>query len=119
MKMLLVSVFAISVTMSASLAPTVAAIHRELAKVQAMVAERTKALQELLNGEGSWDQIPGEAPAPEKPKTGLHTSALQPSKGLRDNGGLKPVGVQSGARGITSEDEWRKMFPRKPGYSYP
>ena len=88
-------------------------ISAELSKLGQIAEERSHLLREFLSvsegamGDAVHGLAQGSAPAP-RPGKGLHTGRLQ-------TGSLQPAyGVESGARGLTPEDEWRRMFPKKP-----
>jgi hypothetical protein len=110
MKLFLLSVFGLGVTMSVT-APTVLnKFDGEFAKIKELLAMSEHAMKGMLcDGDAysiaSSEFSPGKLCTPE-PKEGLRNVHVQPS-----------CGVQSGARGLTSEAEWRKMFPNPVGYS--
>ena len=105
-----------SALVDAGLAP----VKKELDHLEAVAAERAKLLAEFLRDgapakNDEWDS----ALEPEPSKAGLQHGGLQSSglqtKGLSTKSVQPASGLHSGARGITPESEWRKMFPRKPG----
>jgi hypothetical protein len=119
MKVFFLSTFAVFLTMSTSvpsalLSAGLEPLQKELAKLDALAQERAKLFAELFPQEALPPMEDEEQDAkPVAPKTGLHSNGLQ-STGLR-TGGLVTGSVQSGARNLTPESEWRKMFPKKPG----
>jgi hypothetical protein len=113
MKLFLLTGFGLMVAMSVAAPPLpITGLEKQLEKLQQLADERAKLFNELLDlggeaaGEASEAPAPAAAPAGRLRMSGLVTGKLQPSSGL-----------QSGARGLTPEEEWRRMFPHKPGYS--
>ena len=48
-------------------------------------------------------------------ETALVGAGLGPHRGLQTGKLQMGTGLQSGARGLTPENEWRALFPVKPG----
>jgi hypothetical protein len=114
MKLFFLSAFGMMMAMSAA-APKLSAdsLEAQVQKLQELLEQRSDLVNGLVQEWGSdGDAVPAApcmkaAPARSALKLGsLRSSSLQPS-----------TGVQSGARGLTSEDDWRRIFPHKPGYS--
>jgi hypothetical protein len=119
MKVFLLTSFAAFVALSAASPSGLPAtqterISKELSKLQQIVEERSKLLAEFLSaGEGAMgDGVQGgrREPAAVASKRreglqigGLATRSLQPAGGLETN-----------SRGLSSEEQWRRMFPKKP-----
>lgn len=118
MKLFLLSAFGALIAMSVAEPPAPAGLERQLQKLQQVADERSRLFNELLGNERQPAEL-GEVPALEGSSSG--ENSRRPA-GLRMGGlgksSLQPAsGLQGGARGLTPEDEWRKMFPHKPGYS--
>ena len=116
MKLFLLSAFGVLVAMSVAAPPAPTALEVELQKLKQIADERAKLFSEFM-GERRGENVEDEAESPSAPAVpransgplrlgGLGKASLQPASGL-----------QSGARGLTPENEWRRMFPHKPGYS--
>jgi len=129
MKLLTLPALGLLATLSIAGTPAqMDAFQKQVEKLQQIVAERAKILAGLSRELDSQspaapaddtDSAPAPVPAPAPPATqrpsgpvqGLQISSLR-------TGSLQPsAGVQSAARGLTPEQEWRRMFPHRPGYS--
>ena len=102
--------------------PTVGVtLEKHLSKLGQILEKTERVLDNMLSeanpgreGNEAWSIDDSEfAPGKieKEPTNGFKTikvvgASLQPSSGL-----------QSGARGLTPEDEWRRMFPHPVGYS--
>ena len=118
MKLFLLSVFGIGTAMTVATPTVGVTLEKHLTKLGQILEKTERMLDNMLSEAnlGSQDySIDDSEFAPCKvdrePKNGLKTvkvvgSSLQPS-----------CSVQSGARGLTPEDEWRRMFPHPVGYS--
>jgi hypothetical protein len=107
MKLFLLTSFGMMMAMSVA-GPKIplGGLDAALQKLQELAALRAELMNELNAQWGSEDELDGDRqPVCVKPVAGLQS------------GSLRVVSVQSGARGLTPEDEWRRMFPHKPGYS--
>jgi hypothetical protein len=113
MKLFLLTAFGLMIAMSVAAPPLpLTGLEKQLEKLKQLADERAKLVNDLL-GESGGDAddsapipAPVAAPASALRLGGLTTGKLQPSSG-----------IQSGARGLTPEEEWRRLFPHKPGYS--
>jgi hypothetical protein len=117
MKLFLLSAFGMMVAMS--VAPPdipLTGLEQQLKKLKELADERATFFKDFLgggeqaaDGEGT---VAGEARHCAKSRPiGLQIGSLA------SNSRQSATGVHSGARGLTPEDEWRRMFPHKPGYS--
>jgi hypothetical protein len=114
MKLLLLSVFGMGMAMSASGPTLTNNIEKELEQLKTAMEAHGDLMKDLL-GEGAAlamsDSDPAVEAAAEEPKTGLRVSKLVGAS-------LQPAsGLHSGARGLTSDEEWRRTFPHPVGYS--
>ena len=89
-------------------------ISKELSKLQRIVEERSKLLAEFLSvgegamGDGVQSGVQEPAAAAAKRREGLQIGGLATRS-------LQPAcGVHSHSRGLSSEEQWRRMFPKKP-----
>lgn len=115
MKVFALSMFGVVAAMSVASSTVDGALSKHLAKLKEAADAHARILNEFLASEGglSLASDPAAPCEPAKPTTGLVTNSLK-------NVSVQPsCGVQSGGRGLTPEDEWRRMFPNKPGYSRP
>ena len=115
MKLLLLSAFGMTVAMSvAEPKSPESGLEAQLMRLEELVGQRMASLNKLVSDPVSADEgaVAGaHAVKSNGPAIGLHTGTLRP-------GLLQPAsGLQSRARGLTAEAEWRRMFPHKPGYS--
>jgi hypothetical protein len=112
MKVFFLSSFAVFCAMSASMPSALLSaglepLQKELAKLESLAQERADLFAELLQLDGP--ALAARNCEPEPPKNGLRTGGLV-------TGSVQGAsGLGSGARGLTPESEWRKMFPKKPG----
>ena len=111
MKLLLLTMFGMGVTMSVTAPTVLSKFESEFAKMKELLAMSEQVLKGMV-GDGEPFSINASEfavanlCAPEEPKVGLKVVHLQTASG-----------VQSGARGLTPEAEWRKIFPHPVGYS--
>lgn len=111
MKLFLLSSFGVLVAMSAA-APTISAgLDPHFEKFSKAAKQYMSMLDGLANTAGVaeyWNiaDYGSDAPVKKERETGLREVSVQGA-----------CGVQSGARGLTPEAEWRRMFPNPPGYS--
>src|SRR5687768_12779485 len=117
MKLFLLSAFGMMVAMS--VAPPdipMTGLEQQLKKLKELADERAKFFNDALGGGflgDAEDTVAG---------TASHSCAKSRPVGLQigslaHNTRRGPTTIHSGARGLTPEDEWRRMFPHKPGYS--
>ena len=111
MKLFLLPAFGMMVAMSvAEPKPAESGLEAQLQKLQELLGQRAAILNDLVV-----EKVPSEEGgvlAPQAPKSvGLQMGTL-------GSGSIQPAGgLQSKARGLTPEAEWRRNFPHKPGYS--
>ena len=118
MKLFLLSAFGIGTAMTVATPTVGVTLEKHIAKLGQILEKTEQVLDNMLSEAnlGARDySIEDSEFAPctieKEPKNGLRTvkigsASLQPS-----------CSVQSGARGLTPEDEWRRMFPHPVGYS--
>lgn len=98
-------------TMSVTAPTVLSKFESEFGKLKEILAMTDKMMKDML-GEGlsasmdDSEHTGGTLPVKADPTIGLKIVKIQPS-----------CGVQSGARGLTPDSEWRRMFPNPPGYS--
>ena len=111
MKLFLLTAFGLGVTMSVTAPTVLTKFDGEFAKIKELLSMSEQVLKGMLS-DGDMYSInssefsPAKLCAQEEPTIGLKKVRVQPS-----------CGVQSGARGLTPESEWRKIFPNPVGYS--
>jgi hypothetical protein len=100
--------------------PAPSTLEADLQNLQFIADERARLFRELFpeNEREAENPVSFEANAEvascgsrRGPAQGLHIGSLtRPALGAAS-------GLQSNARGLTPESEWRRMFPHKPGHS--
>ena len=114
MKLFLLSGFGMMVAMSvAQPKSSSGGFEAQLKKLEQLMDRRLATLNNLLSGTASADEDGDLYQIPKQcgPLIGLQTGTL-------GTGSIQPAcGLQSRARGLTAEADWRRMFPHKPGYS--
>ena len=111
MKLFLLTAFGLGMTMTVTGPAVLSKFENEFGKVKELLAMSEQMLKSMMDDGVAYsvsesEFAPGKICAAEEPKVGLKNVKIQPS-----------CGVQSGARGLTPESEWRKMFPNPVGYS--